>query len=58
MVRTLGVKVLGIAAMKEMMIFGFGELDLNKMWLRVEVDNKQAIKSYIHKGYVEEGGYF
>jgi [ribosomal protein S5]-alanine N-acetyltransferase len=45
----------GIAAMHEMLIFGFQELGLNKIWLRVEVDNLQAIKSYKRAGYVEEG---
>ncbi len=41
--------------MKEMLIWGFNELGLNKIWLRVEVDNEKAIKSYIRMGYVEEG---
>jgi RimJ/RimL family protein N-acetyltransferase len=45
----------GLAAMKEMLIWGFKELGLNKIWLRVEVDNDKAIKSYIRMGYVEEG---
>lgn len=34
----------GLAAMKEMLIWGFNELELNKIWLRVEVDNEKAIK--------------
>jgi RimJ/RimL family protein N-acetyltransferase len=45
----------GQAAMKEMLKWGFNDLGLNKMWLRVEVDNEKAIKSYLRMGYVEEG---
>ncbi|KOO46018.1 acetyltransferase [Priestia koreensis] len=45
----------GIAAMNKMLSFGFRELNLNKIWLRVEVDNEKAIKSYKRIGYVEEG---
>jgi [ribosomal protein S5]-alanine N-acetyltransferase len=45
----------GIAAMNEMLKFGFQELGLNKIWLRVEVDNEKAISSYKRAGYVEEG---
>lgn len=45
----------GLAAMKEMLVFGFNELGLNKIWLRVEVDNERAIKSYKRMGYIEEG---
>ncbi|GGM18289.1 N-acetyltransferase [Paraliobacillus quinghaiensis] len=48
-------KGFGLAAMREMLIWGFNELELNKIWLRVEVDNKKAIKSYKRSGYVEEG---
>ncbi|MEK3805829.1 GNAT family protein [Bacillus sp. FSL H8-0547] len=48
-------KGFGLAAMKEMLVLGFGELGLNKIWLRVEVDNEKAIKSYKRMGYVEEG---
>lgn len=48
-------KGFGLAAMKEMLLWGFNELGLNKVWLRVEVDNEKAIKSYIRMGYVEEG---
>jgi RimJ/RimL family protein N-acetyltransferase len=28
---------------------------LNKIWLRVEIDNEKAIKSYRKMGYVEKG---
>ncbi len=45
----------GLAAMNEMLSWGFGELNLNKIWLRVEVDNAQAIASYRRIGYIEEG---
>ncbi len=45
----------GLAAMKEMLLWGFFELGLNKIWLRVEVDNEKAIKSYKRIGYFEEG---
>ena len=45
----------GLAAMEKMLEFGFTELDLNKIWLRVETDNLKAIKSYKRIGYVEEG---
>jgi RimJ/RimL family protein N-acetyltransferase len=45
----------GLAAMQEMLKVGFNELDLNKIWLRVEVDNEKAIKSYSRAGYKEEG---
>jgi RimJ/RimL family protein N-acetyltransferase len=45
----------GLSALKEMLARGFNELDLNKIWLRVEVDNVRAIKSYRRMGFVEEG---
>ncbi len=45
----------GLAAMVEMLKYGFDKLNLNKIWLRVEVDNERAIKSYKKIGYVEEG---
>jgi RimJ/RimL family protein N-acetyltransferase len=45
----------GHAAMKEMLFWGFNKLHLNKIWLRVEVDNEKAIHSYKQIGYVEEG---
>lgn|SRR5690606_2441450 len=45
----------GLAAMQEMLFWGFTELGLNKIWLRVEVDNERAIKSYKRMGFVEEG---
>lgn len=45
----------GLSAMNEMLIWGFTQLELNKIWLRVEIDNEKAIKSYKKMGYVEEG---
>ena len=45
----------GLSAKKEMLIRGFNELELNKIWLRVEVANERAIKSYKRMGYIEEG---
>ncbi|OEH92497.1 GNAT family N-acetyltransferase [Bacillus solimangrovi] len=36
-------------------LFGFNEMALNKIWLRVDIDNNKAIKSYQKIGYVEEG---
>ncbi|WP_114744798.1 GNAT family N-acetyltransferase [Falsibacillus pallidus] len=45
----------GLSAMHEMLHWGFKYLDLNKIWLRVEVDNDKAIKSYKKMGYVDEG---
>ncbi|MEE1111251.1 MAG: GNAT family protein, partial [Alphaproteobacteria bacterium] len=37
----------GLSALKEMLARGFNELDLNKIWLRVEVDNVRAIKNSV-----------
>jgi RimJ/RimL family protein N-acetyltransferase len=45
----------GLSAMNEMLQWGFEKLELNKIWLRVEIDNEKAIKSYKKMGYVEEG---
>ncbi len=53
--KTYWGKGFGVGAMKEMLLWGFNELELNKIWLRVEVGNEKAIKSYIRIGYVEEG---
>ncbi|CRK80851.1 acetyltransferase [Neobacillus massiliamazoniensis] len=41
--------------MQEMLDYGFNQLGLNKIWLRLEVDNEKAIKSYKRIGYIEEG---
>jgi len=53
--KTYWGKGYGLSAMNEMLLWGFNELNLNKIWLRVEVDNEKAIKSYMRMGYVEEG---
>lgn len=45
----------GAAAMKAMLLWGFQELSLHKIWLRVDIDNLQAIKSYKKSGFIEEG---
>lgn len=45
----------GLSAKKEMLVWGFNELALNKIWLRVEIDNEKAINSYKRMGYIEEG---
>ncbi len=45
----------GLSAMREMLTWGFIELEMNKIWLRVEIDNEKAIKSYKRMGYVDEG---
>jgi RimJ/RimL family protein N-acetyltransferase len=45
----------GLSAMNEMLHWGFYQLELNKIWLRVDIDNKKAIKSYKQIGFVEEG---
>jgi RimJ/RimL family protein N-acetyltransferase len=48
-------KAYGLSGMREMLTWGFNELGLNKIWLRVEIDNEKAIRSYKKIGYVEEG---
>ncbi|WP_152657796.1 GNAT family N-acetyltransferase [Oceanobacillus sp. CFH 90083] len=45
----------GIAAMMAMLQWGFQGLNLHKIWLRVDMDNQRAIKSYKRSGFVEEG---
>ncbi|MHC0038772.1 GNAT family N-acetyltransferase [Pseudoneobacillus sp. C159] len=45
----------GLSAMREMLTWGFRERSLNKIWLRVDVDNEKAIRSYKRMGFVEEG---
>ncbi|GGP09150.1 GNAT family N-acetyltransferase [Oceanobacillus neutriphilus] len=45
----------GMAAMERMLQWGFRELYLHKVWLRVDIDNQRAIKSYKRSGFVEEG---
>jgi len=53
--RSFWGKGYGLSAMKEMLDFGFSQLDLNKVWLRIELDNEKAIKSYRRMGYIDEG---
>lgn len=48
-------KGFGMAAMRSMLEYGFSQMGLNKIWLRVEIDNVYAIKSYKNVGYIEEG---
>ena len=45
----------GKAAMLKMLSYGFNNLDLNKIWLRVDIDNSKAIASYTSIGFKEEG---
>lgn len=45
----------GAAAIIEMLHFGFEELNLHKIWLRVDQDNEKAINSYKKIGFIEEG---
>lgn len=53
--KDFGGKGYGAAAMKAMLLWGFQELSLHKIWLRVDIDNLQAIKSYKKSGFIEEG---
>lgn len=45
----------GQAAMYAMLHYGFTIKNLNKIWLRVDMDNEKAIRSYKISGFVEEG---
>ncbi|EEM16687.1 MULTISPECIES: GNAT family N-acetyltransferase [Bacillus] len=45
----------GIAALYSMLQIGFYEFGLEKVWLRVDADNINAIKSYEKAGFVCEG---
>jgi RimJ/RimL family protein N-acetyltransferase len=35
--------------------YGFNKLNLNKVWLGVNTENKGAVRSYIKSGFKEEG---
>jgi diamine N-acetyltransferase len=35
--------------------YGFNELNLHRIYLRVDASNTQGIRCYIHCGFVEEG---
>lgn len=48
-------KGVGTEAIKQMLRFGFEELDLIKIWLRVDSDNVKAISSYNKIGFMNEG---
>lgn len=45
----------GASAIIVMLKIGFEELDLNKIWLRVDYDNHNAIKCYNRIGFINEG---
>ncbi|GMQ57232.1 GNAT family protein [Vallitalea sediminicola] len=45
----------GAAAIIAMLQIGFVELKLNKIWLRVDYDNENAIKCYTRIGFISEG---
>ena len=45
----------GISALKAMLDVGFTKLGLEKIWLRVDYDNTNAIKCYEKCGFVKEG---
>ncbi|GIO21483.1 GNAT family N-acetyltransferase [Oceanobacillus sp. J11TS1] len=53
--RTFWGKGYGMAALMAMLHWGFQELNLHKIWLRVDIDNQRAITSYKRTGFVEEG---
>lgn len=46
---------IGIEATKLILEYGFNELDLNKIFLRVLTNNYKAIKSYLNVGFKYEG---
>lgn len=47
-------KGIGTEAAKSIVQYGFSELKLHKIFLRVLADNKGAIKSYENAGFVQE----
>ena len=46
---------IGTEAAKLMIHYGFNELGLHKIFLRVLADNERAIKSYEKVGFTKEG---
>ncbi len=54
-VRTLWDQGLGTDAARTLISWGFLELNLNRVWLRVFDDNARAIRSYEKLGFVVEG---
>jgi len=45
----------GMSALLEMLRIGFLEFNLVKVWLRVDIDNLSAVKSYERAGFINEG---
>ena len=45
----------GLAATKEILNHGFNDLNLNRIYLTVLVENTRAIKLYVKAGFSEEG---
>ena len=45
----------GTEAMRLMLKFGFEDLNLHRIWLRVLESNHRARKSYLKSGFLEEG---
>lgn len=48
-------KGLGKIALKMLIDFGFRDLNLQKIWLKVFSDNERAVKLYENAGFVKEG---
>lgn len=48
-------KGLGTEALKLLIKFGFNDLNLNKIWLRVLANNQPAVKLYKNIGFKHEG---
>jgi RimJ/RimL family protein N-acetyltransferase len=46
---------LGIASLSLLITYGFQDLNLNKIWLRVLTNNKAAFNLYTKIGFVHEG---
>lgn len=44
-----------MSALLEMLRIGFLEFNLVKVWLRVDIDNLSAVKSYERAGFINEG---
>jgi diamine N-acetyltransferase len=48
-------KGIGTSALQQLLDFGFGDLNLNRIWLRVFSDNHAAVKLYEKGGFSGEG---
>lgn len=46
---------IGREATRLILTYGFAELDLHKIFLRVLADNKKAVHSYTKNGFIQEG---